>query len=66
MKRQIVMGYVEVIYKHIHSVQINRIKKNQTMTILTDNKTKFRNIEKLRYRYFCCCLEIFLIEILHL
>ena len=32
----------------MHSVSDQQVKKkNQTITILTDNKTKFRNIEKL-------------------
>ena len=58
------------IHKHIHSVSDQQVKY-QNITILTDNKTKFRNIEKLRslsfiYQCFCCCLEIFLIEILRL
>ena len=35
------------IHKHIHSVSDQQVKKIQTITILTYNKTKFRNIEKL-------------------
>ena len=35
------------IHKHIHSVSDRQVKKIQTITILTDNKTKFGNIEKL-------------------
>ena len=35
------------IHKHIHSVSDQQVKKIQTITILTDNKTKFRNIENL-------------------
>ena len=31
----------------MHSVSDQQVKKIQTITILTDNKTKFRNIEKL-------------------
>ena len=31
----------------MHSVSDQQLKKIQTITILTDNKTKFRNIEKL-------------------
>ena len=31
----------------IHSVSDQQVKKIQTITILADNKTKFRNIEKL-------------------
>ena len=33
--------------KHIHSVSDYQVKKIQTITILTDNKTKFGNIENL-------------------
>ena len=59
------------IYMNMHIVfQINSLK-NQIITLETDNKTKFRNIEKLWslsfiYQCFCSCLEIFLIEILRL
>ena len=35
------------IHNLIHSVSDQQVKKIQTITILTDNKTKFRNIEKL-------------------
>ena len=35
------------IHKHVHSVSDQQLKKIQTITILTDNKTKFMNIEKL-------------------
>ena len=31
----------------MHSVSDQQVKKIQTITILTYNKTKFRNIEKL-------------------
>ena len=31
----------------MHSVSDQQVKKIQTVTILTDNKIKFRNIEKL-------------------
>ena len=55
------MYYILNIYKHVHSVSDQQVKKIQTITILTDNKTKIRNIEKLRslsfmYQYFCCQL----------
>ena len=59
------------MHKHIHSVSDQQVKKIQTITILTDSKTKFMNIEKFRslsftYQCFCCCLEVFLLEILRL
>ena len=60
-------------YTYIHSVSDQQVKKNQTITILTYNKTKFRNTVlkssgslSFIYQCFCCCLEVFLLEILRL
>ena len=42
------MYYILKIHKHIHSVSDQQVKNsNHNYIVLTDNKTKLRNIEKL-------------------